>query len=331
MTDVLRALHARAHQLLTAAATVAVELAPADHDLRRAWAEADGLLSRLVAQGLEDRAARAYPGGAGADGPVSSSAVSDPTGAAGLRDLKVVPGEPRRRPPDARTPAELVATMSDPDATRFEQHLRAFDYLTVTRSVQHVVGILEHAPTDVPTAELARASVRQGLTKTIGHVATVLRRCEQRLTPRATGEPCPTVARDDDGTIVARCEGRVTHHSTGRGLCEQCDGDWRSQRHLDIPPDVIEARNARRRHPCTCHDTACDHDPGGCYGLLDPGVLAGRCEHCACACGPECCPDGCTDPRRPGRRLSERCKKRQDRRSTVGTGGAFAWNPQPGR
>ena len=314
MSDRLRTLHADADALLATVATLAVELDPDDADLRRIWADADGLLGELVARGLEDLAGRAFPGSAGAGGPVSTSAVSDPTGAAGTRDLGITRGEPR----DDRWLARARAGDEDlPTATHFEQAREARDYRAVVRTVEHVCGILADMPT-APAEGLAGASVRQALGKSLRSVVAVLERCHARLTPVATGEPCPVRATDDDGTVLVRCEGHVTHHSTGRGLCAECDADWRPRRGLEIPPEVLVARNARRRHPCTCHDTTCGHDPGGCLGLLDPGDLTGRCEGCRCACGPDCCPDGCTDPRdRPqGGALSERCAKRQYRART---------------
>lgn len=214
-------------------------------------------------------------------------------------------------------------------------HARALDDLSAAAYPSagdgpHVSSSSTSRPTEQAgiNGQLARARDHQLATRLLEQAAALLERGEERMTPLATGEPCPSVARDADGTVVARCQGTVTHHGTGRGLCEECDADWRSRRGLDIPPEVLQARNARRKHPCTCHDTTCGHDPGGCLGLLPAGELTGRCEQCACTCGPDCCPDGCSDPRAAGRTVSERCKKRQDR-STVGTGGAFAWQDRP--
>lgn len=320
MTDPLRALHADADRRLTAVATLAYELG-AGQAVQQTWAKADGLLSRLVAVALEDLAGRAFP--SPADGPhVSGASTSSQTETAGLIGLHVT---------ELDVDVETTAGRRQWVRRKLAAAYRPGDYEKVARAVQHVIGILEHAPTVAPDDDLARASVRQGLAKALSHTATVLERCAQRITPRATGEPCPTVATDADGIIIARCQGKVTHHSTGRGLCEQCDADWRPRRGLQIPADVIDARNRRRRHPCTCHDDACDHAPGACLGLLAPGELTGRCETCACSCGPDCCPDGCADPRAAGRTVSDRCDKRIKRkrakeRSTTGTDGAFGWN-----
>lgn len=278
MTDQLRTLHAHADARLTLVGTLATELS-GSADPHRMWADADGLLSRLAARGLEDLAGRAFPTVGGDGSPVSSSAVSDPTGLAGVNGR--------------------LST--------------ARDYHTVCRTFRHVLGILDDAPVDLPDGQLERAGARQHAYDAIKKVRTILERCHDRLTPVATGDPCPTVARDTDGTVIASCQGSVTHHSTGRGLCEQCDRDWRPRRGLQIPAEVIEARNARRRHACVCHADGHDHGPGGCLGQGPPGELVGRCERCLCDCGPSCCPDGCSDPRAPGRGVSERCKKRRDR------------------
>lgn len=279
MTDRLRTLWTQADQALTIVGTTAVELDPDDPAIRRLWADAEELMTSLVVRGLEDLAARAFPGTSASGGPVSSSAVSDPTGTAG-------------------TTGRLSS---------------ARDYHTVARTLQHACGILADAPTHIPADALERASTRQAVARTLRTVVDTLTRCRDRLTPVATGEPCPSVATDDDGTVVARCEGSVTHHSTGRGLCAECDADWRPRRGLEVPADVLSARNARRKHPCTCHSSRCDHDPGGCLGMLAPGDLSGRCERCACTCDVDCCPEGCSDERAPGRTVSERCHKRQVR------------------
>lgn len=115
--------------------------------------------------------------------------------------------------------------------------------------------------------------------------ASVLEKTLEGMTPRITGEQCPTVARDPATGEHVRCTGQVTH----RGRCEQCDGDWRIRRGLPLPVDVIEARNRRRltQRWCACPATCCARDAD---------------DHTSC-----------TDRAEEGRTVSRRCRGRMER------------------
>lgn len=137
---------------------------------------------------------------------------------------------------------------------------------------------------------LARAGDHQLATRLLEQAAALLERGRERMTPyEVTGEPCPTVARDPDSGEMVSCTGTVTHFRTGRGLCESCD-EWLAKpqhRGLNMPVDVLKARNGRRQRWC--------------------------------GCGPDCCPrddqghTSCTDRAEEGRTVSRRCRQAQQR------------------
>lgn len=156
----------------------------------------------------------------------------------------------------------------------------------------HVTSSAVSSPTETAGIHdrLARAGDHQLATRVLEQAAELLERGRERMTPyEATGEGCPTVARDPESGEMVSCTGTVTHFRTGRGLCESCD-EWLAKpqhRGLSMPVDVLKARNGRRPRWC--------------------------------ACGPECCPrdekghTSCTDRAEEGRTVSRRCRQAQQR------------------
>lgn len=109
-------------------------------------------------------------------------------------------------------------------------------------------------------------------------VQRILFDLHEELTPVATGEMCPTQARDVKSGRLVACEAPVTH----RGRCVRCHQFWR--RNGYGPDAVLLAEwNGRLERDCTC--------------------------------GPDCCPDGCGDrvSATKQRWVSDRCRKRQER------------------
>lgn len=147
------------------------------------------------------------------------------------------------------------------------------------------------------------------ITRELEKAANLLARCEEKLLPPKVGGQCPTVSRDESGETVS-CTGEAQTH---RGLCVDCDADWRSRRpDVDIPAHIIADRNARRTVKCQCHAEH-DHAPGVCVRDLQPGQTVGRCRQCREAENPRC--DDCGEkPPAASRTICEGCKTRRRRK-----------------
>lgn len=173
-------------------------------------------------------------------------------------------------------------------------------------------------------SRLNQAGDYQTIERAFARLVDDLEKIERRTaTYEATGEPCPNVARNEHGELVS-CTGTVTHFRTGRGLCESCD-DWHAKpqhRGLDMPVEVLKARNQRRVRMCDCGPDCCPRDAKGHTACTDRAAEGrtvserchGRMSPPRCQCGPECCPDGCAGLQEHGR-YSERCHKRRQRAS----------------
>lgn len=125
---------------------------------------------------------------------------------------------------------------------------------------------------------LAWAGEHQTISKALEKAAELLEKTEESITPKATGQQCPTEARSPDGALV-RCTGDVTH----RGRCSDCDRDPRS-RSGTLPAGTIAARNDRRGRWCDCPPECCARDTAGYMT--------------------------CTERSEPGRKLSRKCRER---------------------
>lgn len=161
---------------------------------------------------------------------------------------------------------------------------------------------------------LARAHDAQQALRGLQAAAKGMRNVLKHMAPPEVGGQCPTVSRDESGETVS-CTGEAQTH---RGLCVDCDADWRSRRpDVDIPAHIIADRNARRTVKCQCHAEH-DHAPGVCVRDLEPGQTVGRCRQCREAENPKC--DDCGEkPPAPRRTICEGCKTRRRRKT-------FAWH-----
>ena len=168
----------------------------------------------------------------------------------------------------------------------------------------------------VTSGTLAQARVAQQATRLMEKAASLMERGVEQLTytPTSASGRCAT---ETDGV---RCTGEATH---GR-LCEICDGDWRTRRGVDIPVQVIKARNAKRTLKCQCHREH-DHQPGVCVRDLEPGQTAGRCKVCREAEAAPTCRD-CGGQPSEGRTLCNRCRSRRRPERQDDGAHPFAWN-----
>lgn len=132
--------------------------------------------------------------------------------------------------------------------------------------------------TEAGLDRLRQAGDFNRICKTFEKVSSILYDLHEELTPVATGEPCPTSARNDKTGRMVDCEAPATH----RGRCVRCHQFFRRN---GYGPDamLLAEWNGRLERDCTC--------------------------------GPSCCPEGCDDRVSAGkqRHVSDRCRKRQER------------------